>query len=355
VPNHVIYDRIWQSKKLEQCSDLAAAWYAWVFLVADEWGRFEYHPRAIWGEVFRRRPNVTLEQVTAWLQEYERVGLLIRYHINGELAVWTNFIGRKYSERKASSLPDPADFPEVLERCQQLNVKLDGRADAPRRRRGKSAEDPRQKRAPGAGDPRLDREQERDREAEHDREAAPPPAGGQADVPPMRLLPATDPPPATDNPLLDRGALRTEFFALVKTVAFESDRDPAEVAAEHSKYTSREGRTSQPINPDNMTPDRLFQTVLSLRKARAELDAKRTGVRPRPLTDEEVAARQRATVEERRPEVERGLGILREAVHGQGANGGGGAQGGARAPSGGEGDVGGGGPGPGRHPRTRPP
>lgn len=141
--NHVIRDRLWESRKLERCSDGAAAWYPWIFLVCDDHGRFEYHPRAIWMCVFRRRPSVTQKDVENWLSEYEREGLLIRYHINGELAFWTGFEGRKPSERRPTDYPDPLTFPEVKKRLRELGLDSQGggrAATKPRKSRDKAAE-----------------------------------------------------------------------------------------------------------------------------------------------------------------------------------------------------------------------
>jgi hypothetical protein len=113
VPNHVIRDRIWVSKKLAQCSLKAALAYPWIFLIADDWGRFEYRPRVIWGLVFGAREDVSQNDVTNWLAEYEKVGLLERYHIDGELAAWTNFEGRPPTKRRVSLYPDPSGFRGV--------------------------------------------------------------------------------------------------------------------------------------------------------------------------------------------------------------------------------------------------
>lgn len=109
MPNHVIKDRIWASAKLAECSKLAALAYPWIFLVADDHGRFEYHPRRIWGMAFSGRDDVTAEEVTGWLVEYHKVGLLVRYGSN--LAYWTKFEGRPPTKRRASLYPAPDAAP----------------------------------------------------------------------------------------------------------------------------------------------------------------------------------------------------------------------------------------------------
>lgn len=111
--NHVIRDRVWASKKLGRCSLMAALAYPSIFLIADEWGRFEYRPYLIWSHVFGPRRDLTpddvptVEDVAKWLSEYEREELLVRYHIDGDLAFWTGFTGRPPSKRHASIYPAP--------------------------------------------------------------------------------------------------------------------------------------------------------------------------------------------------------------------------------------------------------
>lgn len=119
----MIRDRIWESNKLRQCSRSAALAYPWIFLVADPWGRFEYNPRRIWTRVFGGREDVTLAEVEAWLSEYEQRGLLFRYHIEGELAVWIGFRDRPKGRRLPSQYPDPAPFMEKAKKSGSTSVK----------------------------------------------------------------------------------------------------------------------------------------------------------------------------------------------------------------------------------------
>jgi hypothetical protein len=114
VANHVIYDRIWESKKLAACSLRAALAYPWIYLVADDWGRFEYVPKRIWGRVFGSREDVRLAEVVAWLAEYERVGLLVRYEVGGHLLCqWTRFVGPPPAKRHAPTMPGPSGVIET--------------------------------------------------------------------------------------------------------------------------------------------------------------------------------------------------------------------------------------------------
>ena len=114
--NHVIRDRIWVSRKLRRCSLQAALAYPWIFLVADDWGRFEFDPQQIWSRVFGSRLDVSLDDVMGWLNEYERENLLVKYDEHAELAHWTGFDGRPPSKRRPSQYPDPATVKEVPKR-----------------------------------------------------------------------------------------------------------------------------------------------------------------------------------------------------------------------------------------------
>jgi hypothetical protein len=106
LPNHVIYDRIWESKKLAGCTLKAALAYPWIYLVADDWGRFEYQPRVIWGRVFAQRTDVKPGDVEGWLAEYQDAGLLRKYEVLGRLVCqWTRFSGPPPSRRRAAVLP----------------------------------------------------------------------------------------------------------------------------------------------------------------------------------------------------------------------------------------------------------
>jgi hypothetical protein len=114
VSNHVIYDRIWESKKLAACSRNAAFAYPWIYLVADDWGRFEYLPRVIWGKVFGQREDVKAAEVKDWLDEYVRVGLLEKYEVDGLVVCqWTRFVGPPPSKRRAATLPAPSGAIET--------------------------------------------------------------------------------------------------------------------------------------------------------------------------------------------------------------------------------------------------
>lgn len=115
MPNHVIKDGIWRSKKLGKLPWKIASLYPWIFLIADDWGRFEYRPHSVWSYVFGSRRDYSddlpsSDDVALALSEYSRVGLLVRYHMDGDLAAWRKFEGRPPSQRRPSLYPNPVDF-----------------------------------------------------------------------------------------------------------------------------------------------------------------------------------------------------------------------------------------------------
>lgn len=142
-----MYDALWESDRLAKCSRDAAMAYPWIFLVADDHGRFEYKARMVWKHAFSYREDVTVEDVAKWLDEYWRNDLLTRYHVDGDLAVWYKFRGRKPSDRKKSDYPDPEGMPVFT--CDS--------ATTPPRRGDASATDPRKPRARDRSDQIRDR------------------------------------------------------------------------------------------------------------------------------------------------------------------------------------------------------
>src|SRR5262245_45997603 len=77
--------------------------YPWLYLVADDFGRFEYLPRVIWARVFGAREDIKAKEVERWLEEYQTVGLLEVYEVGGrKIAQWTRFAGPAPSKRRAS-------------------------------------------------------------------------------------------------------------------------------------------------------------------------------------------------------------------------------------------------------------
>lgn len=250
--NHVIYDQLWESDRLERCSRDAALAYPWIFLVADDHGRFEYKPRAIWKNAFAYRKDVTVEDVAKWLDEYWREGLLIRYHIDGGLACWYKFKGRKPSDRRTSDFPDPKGMPTLRYGAATIGPPWgDDVAEGPRETRARD---------------RAEIEQSRDR-AEVGAEAEPP-----TYVPPPDV--------ATENAIREaKWKKERRLLELVGSIAAKTGKDATEVMRTVTAYKRRaddrmvDGRT----NPALLSEERLDKSLADAVGWLADLEAGAAG------------------------------------------------------------------------------
>jgi hypothetical protein len=77
--------------------------YAWIMPVVDDNGVFEYDPEKLWAEAYAvARPGWDAEQVKAVLDEFVRVGLLLKYEAEGK--TWCYLVGSD----KPGHLPSPS-------------------------------------------------------------------------------------------------------------------------------------------------------------------------------------------------------------------------------------------------------
>lgn len=118
--SQLLRDGLWASKKLRRCSFLAHTIYPYVYLVADQWGRFEWDPEVLQARLFGVRlqevpsgylvgtDSVPCGYLLGLLFEYERNGLLERYAVGEKVcARWTGYQGLPESKRAKSKLPEP--------------------------------------------------------------------------------------------------------------------------------------------------------------------------------------------------------------------------------------------------------
>jgi hypothetical protein len=85
MPNRIISDVTWKSKKLRvvQPPEFRPE-YAWIMPIVEDNGCFEYDPETIWAEAYAvARPSVDVAKVKAILDEFIRVGLLLKYEVEG--------------------------------------------------------------------------------------------------------------------------------------------------------------------------------------------------------------------------------------------------------------------------------
>ena len=101
---------VWRSQKLRQVELKYRSEYANLLPLAEDRGSFEYDPASIWADVYAcSRPDITQDDVTKILAEFERVKLLYRWEQDGK--TWGFWVGID----KAGLLPKPSerhsDFP----------------------------------------------------------------------------------------------------------------------------------------------------------------------------------------------------------------------------------------------------
>ena len=88
MPNRVVKDKIWTSKKLSHCSYEAQLHYPRLYLLIDDWSCIEIDSETIRGNVYPKLlKHVTTEMIDGYLNEYWKEGLLFR---------WNDGNGREY-------------------------------------------------------------------------------------------------------------------------------------------------------------------------------------------------------------------------------------------------------------------
>jgi hypothetical protein len=103
-------DRLGRSGKLAQLPLQSALAYAWIVSVPrarDDFGAFQWDPGSVRAACFPLRPEVTTDQVAAWLEEWLRAGLVVRYTDSDGvlLGCFTNFQGEPRPRYHRFELP----------------------------------------------------------------------------------------------------------------------------------------------------------------------------------------------------------------------------------------------------------
>lgn len=105
-----IYPAACTSEKLAACSAEAERCYWRLQTHCDDEGRCEDHPRLIWAALFPLHADIGPADVDEWLDELRRVGLIVRYEVEGKRCLSVNEWGRfQHPQRpKPSALPAPS-------------------------------------------------------------------------------------------------------------------------------------------------------------------------------------------------------------------------------------------------------
>lgn len=126
------FPALWSSDKLFTCASETRCEYAWLYGLADAHGSFELtNLRVIHGRVAPIREDLTLEKLSACLQEFNERGLLFTWTQDGKrYGHWTNSEGRLPSPghrdrytRFAPAVPE-AELQAYIKRFSTPNIDI---------------------------------------------------------------------------------------------------------------------------------------------------------------------------------------------------------------------------------------
>lgn len=119
MPSRMIdFDALWTSDKLASCKEAFRVEYVWLYGLADANGCFEINVRSIHSRVSSIRPKLSMNRITAILEEFHQKGLLFIWNADKTYGYWTgsNKKGRlpKESERhRFKRLTQPVPTEEL--------------------------------------------------------------------------------------------------------------------------------------------------------------------------------------------------------------------------------------------------
>lgn len=121
-------EALWRSNKLSQVQPLSfRPEYANIIPLAEADGTFEADVRRVWADVYSyNRPDVTLETVEKMLNEFERVGMLVRKS-DEKGKIWGIFIGIESrlpakSQRDKYRHGNPKIFKDIVKSSDGYNL-----------------------------------------------------------------------------------------------------------------------------------------------------------------------------------------------------------------------------------------
>lgn len=124
MPSRIIKESIRTSDTLADVSAEAERLFWRIVVSADDFGRFEARPGIILGQslsAFVER-GLTTDQVSKWLDELERFGLIIRYTVDGkEYLMLTKWDKHQQKRAKTSKFPQP---PTLDNTCNQMHANV---------------------------------------------------------------------------------------------------------------------------------------------------------------------------------------------------------------------------------------
>lgn len=117
-------------KKVNELSDgYSMVGFTWLITHTDCEGRTYGDPAIVKSLIFPRRIAITVEMIAGYIQEWEEVGLIITYQVNGDQYIeFPNFgkhqVGLRKEREQASHIPANCGFNPEASGKNRVNVKL---------------------------------------------------------------------------------------------------------------------------------------------------------------------------------------------------------------------------------------
>lgn len=111
MPNRILKESICTSDTIDQLSPQEEVFFYRLLVACDDYGRMDGRPRILRARCFPLRVDViTDDAISEWLDTFERVGLVERYTVNGQLYIQVTTWERHQQVRaQRSKFPAPAD------------------------------------------------------------------------------------------------------------------------------------------------------------------------------------------------------------------------------------------------------
>ncbi len=107
----MLHTDIWKSKQVSSLSIQARLLFVGLITLGDDDGRLKGDAALLRSEIFPRDAKVTVQDVTKWLGEIVKIGLVLKYEADGEEYLahpnWTRYQTLRSDRRKESHIPAP--------------------------------------------------------------------------------------------------------------------------------------------------------------------------------------------------------------------------------------------------------
>ena len=81
--NRIIRESICTSPEIHQIDPVAEPYFLRLIVKCDDFGRLDARPPVLKGMLFPLRPEITENHLVKWMAEFENLGLIVRYEVDG--------------------------------------------------------------------------------------------------------------------------------------------------------------------------------------------------------------------------------------------------------------------------------